>query len=89
MPLEYLLNFAVHTSLITLTFSRGWCDFQLICNYEAPWGGEGGWLNNRPRPEVTERHCSWPYGLRAEGQRVGGRRGVGTGKLPEWSDAGD
>lgn len=69
--MEEPLNFAVHTSLITLTFPRGWCDFQLICNYRAP---RGGLAEQQARAEVTERHCSSPYGLRAQGQRVGGRR---------------
>lgn len=39
------------------------------------------------RPEVTERRCNWPYGLWAQGQGVGGgRRRVGPGKSPDWSE---
>ncbi|KAK5849778.1 hypothetical protein PBY51_014084 [Eleginops maclovinus] len=82
MPLEHPLNFAVHTSLITLTFSRGWCDFQLICNYQTP---RGGWLNNRPghrsrRDTVAGHMGSGPRG------REWVDAGVGTSKLPEWSE---
>lgn len=86
MPLEYLLNFAVHTSLITLTFSRGWCDFQLICNYEAPWGGEGGWLNNRPGQRSRRYTVAGHMGSGPRVREWVDFRGVGTGKLPEWSE---
>lgn len=83
MPGERPLNPPVHTSLITLTSPRGWCDFQLICNYQAP---RGGWLNNRLGHRSRRDTVAGHMGSGPEGsERVDA--GVGTGgKLAEWSE---
>lgn len=47
------------------------------------WEGIG--RANRPWPQVTGSHCSWPHGL-LRGQREGVRRDVGTRKSQEWSE---
>lgn len=78
------MNFAAHTSLITLTFSPGWCGFPLIWNYRAPQGGPGGCLNNGPGHRSPRDTVAGHMGSGARGQGVGGRRVVGTGKPPEW-----
>lgn len=73
------MNFAVHTSLITLTFSRGWCDFQLICNYQAP---RGGWLNNRPGHRSRRDTVAGHMGSGPRGRECGRMAAFGTAELP-------
>lgn len=84
--LECLLNFAVHTPLITLTFvfSPPVCLPAYFLITKLLWdGGGGGRLYNGTNQRSPGDSVALPYGLRAQGAKVGGHFHVGNGKLPE------
>lgn len=85
LPLERLLNFAVHTPLITLTFvfSPPVCLPAYFLITKLLGDGRGGRLNNGPSQRSPGDSVAPPYGPRARGAKVGGHFDVGNGKLPE------